>query len=121
MINPVTHVKSKRMIHVDSTVSGRTVRSNITVSRDLDKYFRHLTFYSKYDEEIRAAVRNASEDISRFEREFRILDKGEAIVTASYRDLPLVIKIPLFDDVFERDKDLYKQEVKATAEKDMEL
>jgi hypothetical protein len=73
------------------------------------------------DEEIRAAVRNASEDISRFEREFRVLDKGEAIVTASYRDLPIVIKVPLFDDVFERDKDFYKQEVKATAKKDMEL
>jgi len=73
------------------------------------------------DEEIRAAVRNASEDISRFEREFRVLNRGEAIVTASYRDLPLVVKIPLFDDVFERDKDLYKQEAKATVSKDMEL
>jgi len=73
------------------------------------------------DEEIRAAVRNASEDISRFEREFRVLDRGEAIVTASYRDLPMVIKIPFFDEVFERDKDMYKQEVKAVAKKDMEL
>lgn len=73
------------------------------------------------NEEIRAAVRNASEDISRFEREFRVLDRGEAIVTASYRDLPLVVKIPLFDGVFERDKDLYKQEAKGLVEKDMEL
>jgi len=73
------------------------------------------------DEEIRAAIRNASEDISRFEREFRVLDRGEAIVTASYRDLPLVVKIPLFDEAFKRDRDLYKQKAKTVAEEDMEL
>lgn len=72
------------------------------------------------DQEIKAAIRNASEDISGFEREFRILDRGEAIVTASYRDLPFVIKVPLFDDAFRRDKETYKQEVKETR-KDMEL
>jgi hypothetical protein len=53
MINPVTQVsKSKRMIHVDSKSSRRTIKSRVTVSRDLEKYFKHLTFYSKYDEEI---------------------------------------------------------------------
>jgi hypothetical protein len=53
MINPVTKFKKgNRMIHVDSRASRRTVVSQITVSRDLEKYFRQLAFYSKYVEEI---------------------------------------------------------------------
>jgi hypothetical protein len=55
MINPVTKVKNgKGMIHVKSKSSRRTVISQITVSKNLEKYFRHLTFYSRYDEEIYA-------------------------------------------------------------------
>jgi hypothetical protein len=55
MTGPVTRVnKGKRMIHVDSRASGRTVKSSITVSRDLEKYFRHLTFYSRFDEDVDA-------------------------------------------------------------------
>lgn len=72
------------------------------------------------DQEIKAAIRNANEDISGFEREFRVLDRGEAIVTASYRDLPLVIKVPLFDDAFTRDKRKYSRQVKEEPT-DMEL
>ncbi len=73
------------------------------------------------DEEIKAAVRNANEDISRFESEFRILDRGEAVVTASYRDLPLVVKIPLFDSVYQRDRKMYMKESGGSVRKDMEL
>jgi len=73
------------------------------------------------DQEINAAVRNACRDISGFENEFRVLEKGEAIVTASYRTLPLTIKVPRFDHLFERDSDMYKQELKAKAKVEVEL
>ena len=41
-----------RAIAVDSDLSSRTVRSHITVSRDLEKYFRQFDFWSNYDAEI---------------------------------------------------------------------
>ena len=53
MVNPATPVnKSKRMIHLDSRASNRTVKSSITVSNDLKKYFTNLSLYSLYDEKI---------------------------------------------------------------------
>ncbi|MGY5861649.1 MAG: ATP-binding protein [Candidatus Thorarchaeota archaeon] len=60
------------------------------------------------EREIRACIDNASVNISGFENEFRVMSRGEALLTASYRELPLPVKIPLFDDIFERDKDKYK-------------
>ncbi|MCK5150186.1 MAG: ATP-binding protein [Candidatus Thorarchaeota archaeon] len=60
------------------------------------------------EREIRACIENASVNITGFENEFRVMSRGEAIVTASYRELPLPVKIPLFDKVFERDKASYK-------------
>ncbi|MHA2145604.1 MAG: ATP-binding protein [Candidatus Thorarchaeota archaeon] len=60
------------------------------------------------EREIRAAIENASVNISGFENEFRVMSRGEAIVTQSYRELPLPVRIPLFDDVYERDKHKYK-------------
>ncbi|MFW9908995.1 MAG: hypothetical protein ACFFEF_10500, partial [Candidatus Thorarchaeota archaeon] len=60
------------------------------------------------EREIRACIENASVNITGFENEFRVMSRGEAILTASYRELPLPVKIPLFDTVFERDKDRYK-------------
>lgn len=61
------------------------------------------------EREIQACIDNASVNISGFEQEFRVMSRGEAMVTASYRDLPLPVRIPLFDDVYERDKHRYKQ------------
>jgi DNA helicase HerA-like ATPase len=61
------------------------------------------------EREIRAAIENASVNISGFENEFRVMSRGEAIVTQSYRELPLPVRIPLFDDVYERDKNKYKE------------
>ncbi len=61
------------------------------------------------EREIRAAIENASVNISGFENEFRVMSRGEAIVTQSYRELPLPVRIPLFDDVYIRDKDKYKE------------
>ena len=60
------------------------------------------------EREIRACIENASVNISGFENEFRVMSRGEAIVTQSYRELPLPIKIPLFDDIYDKDKHSYK-------------
>ncbi|NHI88704.1 MAG: ATP-binding protein [Candidatus Thorarchaeota archaeon] len=60
------------------------------------------------EREIRACIENASVNISGFENEFRVMSRGEAIVTQSYRELPLPVKIPLFDDIYERDRPSYK-------------
>ncbi len=60
------------------------------------------------EREIRACIENASVNITGFENEFRVMSRGEALITASYRELPLPVRIPLFDHVFERDKKRYK-------------
>jgi uncharacterized protein DUF87 len=48
------------------------------------------------EEERRAAVRNASTDLTGFERELQIMSKGQAIASASYRDIPLPVQVPAF-------------------------
>jgi len=58
-------------------------------------------------DEIRFAIRAASRDIADFESEFKVLDRGEAVLTASYRDLPFVVRVPLFDDRFKKDSMKY--------------
>jgi DNA helicase HerA-like ATPase len=60
------------------------------------------------EREIKACIDNASVNISGFESEFRVMSRGEAIITASYRELPLPVKIPLFDKIYEKDKNRYK-------------
>jgi hypothetical protein len=44
--------RSKKTISVDSNLSSGTLRSHITVSKSLRKYFRHLSFFSSYDVDI---------------------------------------------------------------------
>jgi len=61
------------------------------------------------EREIKACIENASVNISGFENEFRVMSRGEGIVTASYRELPLPVKIPLFDDIYEKDRHKYKE------------
>jgi DNA helicase HerA-like ATPase len=60
------------------------------------------------EREIKACIENASVNISGFENEFRVMSRGEAIVTASYRELPLPARIPLFDDIYEKDRHIYR-------------
>jgi hypothetical protein len=60
------------------------------------------------EREIKSCIDNASVNISGFESEFRVMSRGEAILTASYRELPLPVRIPLFDDIFKKDKGRYK-------------
>ncbi len=43
---------SKRTIRIESTLSAGTLRSRITVSQELQKYFRSFDFFSVYDSEI---------------------------------------------------------------------
>ena len=69
------------------------------------------------EKEIRACIENASVNISGFENEFRVMARGEAILTASYRELPLPVSIPLFDTVFDRDKARYKKKSSTKEEK----
>ena len=59
------------------------------------------------EREIKACIENASVNITGFENEFRVMSRGEALLTASYRETPLAVKIPKFDDYFERDNTRY--------------
>jgi DNA helicase HerA-like ATPase len=49
------------------------------------------------EDERREAVRNASSDLTGFEKELQVMAKGQVIVTASYRDVPLPIQVPDYD------------------------
>ncbi len=49
------------------------------------------------ENERREAIRNASSDLFGFEKELQVMGKGQAILTASYKDVPLPIQAPLFD------------------------
>jgi len=51
------------------------------------------------EQERREAVRNASADLGGFEKELQVMGKGQVIVTASYRDVPLPIQVPDFDNL----------------------
>jgi DNA helicase HerA-like ATPase len=47
--------------------------------------------------ERREAIRNASVDLSGFERELQVMGRGQVVISASYRDIPLPILVPMFD------------------------
>lgn len=47
--------------------------------------------------ERREAIRNASADLYGFEKELQVMGKGQALLTASYRDVPLPVQAPLYD------------------------
>lgn len=56
-----------------------------------------LTMALGNDEERRAAIRNASADLTGFERELQVMSKGQVIASASYRDIPLPTQAPNLD------------------------
>jgi len=62
------------------------------------------------EREIQACIDNASVNISGFQNEFRVMARGEALLTASYREMPLPVRIPLFDDIFKRDRHTYSSD-----------
>lgn len=56
-----------------------------------------LTMPLGNENERREAIRNTSSDLFGFERELQVMSKGQAIVSASYKDVPLPIQVPVFD------------------------
>jgi hypothetical protein len=46
-----------------------------------------------------AAIKNASADLSRFERELQVMGKGQVMVSGSYKDVPLPVPVPEFDQL----------------------
>ncbi len=59
------------------------------------------------EREISACIDNASVNIAGFEDEFRVMGRGDAILTASYRDMPVPVHVPKFDELFERTQAQY--------------
>jgi len=56
-----------------------------------------LTMALGNENERRDAIRNASSDLMGFERELQVMSKGQVILTASYKDIPLPVQVPEFD------------------------
>ncbi len=56
-----------------------------------------LTMSLGNEAERREAIRNASADLAGFERELQVMEKGQLIMTASYKDVPLPVQIPEYD------------------------
>ena len=79
---------------------GLTVISQQVTAIDqgiLTQINTELTMALGNEEERRAAVRNASADLTGFERELQVMGKGQALATASYRDIPIPTQAPNFD------------------------
>jgi len=49
--------------------------------------------------ERKEGIRNASADMMGFERELQVMGKGQVIVSASYKDVPLPVQVPEFDSL----------------------
>lgn len=56
-----------------------------------------LTMSLGNENERREAIRNASADLVGFERELQVMGRGQLIVSASYKDIPLPILVPKFE------------------------
>jgi len=56
-----------------------------------------LTMSLGNENERREAIRNASADLAGFERELQVMGKGQVIVSASYKDIPLPVQVPEYD------------------------
>jgi DNA helicase HerA-like ATPase len=79
---------------------GLTVVSQQVTAIDqgiLTQINTELTMALGNEEERRSSIRNASADLTGFERELQVMSKGQALVTASYRDIPLPTQAPNYD------------------------
>ena len=84
---------------------GLTVISQQVTAIDegiLTQINTEITMALGNETERREAIRNASADLHGFEKELQVMGKGQAILTASYKDVPLPIQSPLFDSMKER-------------------
>lgn len=60
-----------------------------------------LTMSLGNEVEHKEAVRNASSDLFGFVRELQVMGRGQAIVSASYKDIPIPIQNPSFGVIVE--------------------
>lgn len=84
---------------------GLTVISQQVTAIDegiLTQVNTEITMALGNETERREAIRNASADLHGFEKELQVMGKGQAILTASYKDVPLPVQAPLYD--IERDQ-----------------
>ena len=56
-----------------------------------------LTMGLGNEDERRAAIRNASSDLTGFERELLLLGKGQILVTSTFKEVPVPVQISSFD------------------------
>ncbi|TGE37204.1 ATP-binding protein [Desulfosporosinus fructosivorans] len=84
---------------------GLTVISQQVTAIDhgiLSQLNTEITMALGNEAERKEAIKNASADLYGFEKELQVMGKGQAIMTASYRDVPLPVQAPLFDSLVER-------------------
>jgi uncharacterized protein len=58
-----------------------------------------LTMGLGNEDERRAAIRNASGDLTGFERELLLLGKGQILLTTTFKDVPVPVQVPEYDRV----------------------
>jgi DNA helicase HerA-like ATPase len=56
-----------------------------------------LTMGLGNEDERRAAIRNASGDLTGFERESLLLGKGQILLTTTFKDVPLPVQVPAYE------------------------
>ena len=59
-----------------------------------------LTMGLGNEDERRAAIRNASGDLTGFERELLLLGKGQILLTTTFKDVPVPVQVPEYDAIF---------------------
>lgn len=81
---------------------GLTVISQQVTAIDegiLTQINTEITMALGNETERKEAIRNASADLFGFEKELQVMDKGQTILTASYRDVPIPVQAPKYDDM----------------------
>ncbi len=58
-----------------------------------------LTMGLGNEDERRAAIRNASGDLTGFERELLLLGRGQILLTTTFKDVPVPVQVPAFDEI----------------------
>lgn len=58
-----------------------------------------LTMGLGNEDERRAAIRNASGDLTGFERELLLLGKGQILLTTTFKDVPVPVQVPAYDEL----------------------
>ena len=79
---------------------GLTVISQQVTAIDegiLTQVNTEITMALGNETERREAIRNASADLFGFEKELQVMGKGQAILSASYKDVPLPVQAPMYD------------------------